>query len=79
MRADAVAGTATGARAVLTELADELVERDADLISTDPLEWPGYDAQLTRARERSGELESVVSAEGRVGATRALLLPYDKP
>ena len=77
MRADAVAGTATGARATLAQLADELVERDADLISTDPLDWPGYDAQLTRARERSGELESVVSAEGRVGATRAVLVAFD--
>ena len=77
MRADAVAGTATGARATLTQLADELVEHDADLISTDPLDWPGYDAQLTRARERSGELESVVSAEGRVGATRAVLVAFD--
>ena len=77
MRADAVAGTATGARATLAQLADELVEHDADLISTDPLDWPGYDAQLTRARERSGELESVVSAEGRVGATRAVLVAFD--
>ena len=77
MRADAVAGTATGARATLAQLADELVEHDADLVSTDPLDWPGYDAQLTRARERSGELESVVSAEGRVGATRAVLVAFD--
>jgi hypothetical protein len=38
MRADAVAGTATGARATLAQLADELVEHDADLISTDPLD-----------------------------------------
>ena len=69
MRADAVAGTATGARATLAQLADELVEHDAGLVSTDPLEWPGYDAQLARTRAL-GELESVVSAEGRVGDPR---------
>lgn len=77
MRADALAGTATGARAVLAELADELVEHDAGVVSSDPLDWPGYDAQLTRARERSGELESVVSMEGRVGATPAVLVAFD--
>jgi acetyl-CoA carboxylase carboxyl transferase subunit beta len=77
MPADAFTGTATGARAALAELADGLVERDADLISTDPLGWPGYDAQLARARERSGEQESVVSCEGRVGATPAALVAFD--
>jgi acyl-CoA carboxylase subunit beta len=77
MPADAFAGTAAGARAALTELADELVEHDRDLISTDPLAWPGYDAQLARARERSGEPESVVCGEGRVGSTRAVLVAFD--
>jgi acyl-CoA carboxylase subunit beta len=77
MRADALTGTASGARATLAEIADELVEHDAELTSTDPLAWPGYDAQLTRARERSGELESVVSVDGRVGATRAVLVAFD--
>jgi acetyl-CoA carboxylase carboxyl transferase subunit beta len=75
---DAVAGgVASGARAALAELADDLVEHDADLVSADPLTWPGYDAQLARARERSGEPESVVSAHGRVGATRAGLVAFD--
>jgi acetyl-CoA carboxylase carboxyl transferase subunit beta len=77
MAADAFLGTASGARAALAELADELVEHDADLISADPLGWPGYDAQLVRARDRSGEPESVVSADGRVGATRAALVAFD--
>jgi acetyl-CoA carboxylase beta subunit len=77
MPADAFAGTAAGARATLAELADELVEHDRDLISTDPLAWPGYDAQLARARDRSGEPESVVSGEGRLGATRAVLVAFD--
>jgi acetyl-CoA carboxylase carboxyl transferase subunit beta len=74
---DAVTSVATGARAALAELADDLVEHDAELVSADPLAWPGYDAQLTRARDRSGEPESVVSAEGRVGATRAALVAFD--
>jgi acetyl-CoA carboxylase carboxyl transferase subunit beta len=77
MPADAFTRIATGARAALAELADELVEHDAELISTDPLGWPGYDAQLARARERSGEPESVVSCVGRVGATRAVLVAFD--
>ena len=34
-------GAATGARGALAELADELVEHDAELISADPLSWPG--------------------------------------
>mgnify|MGYP003911802883 CR=1 FL=1 len=62
MRADAVAGTSTGARAVLAELADELVERDADVVSSDPLDWPGYEVQLTRARERRGQLLETIAA-----------------
>lgn len=41
-------------------------ELDEDLISSDPLEFPGYEAKLDSARRRTGLGEGVVTAVGRI-------------
>ena len=45
-------------------------ELDADLISNDPLDFPGYEAKLDGARRRTGLGEAVVTAVGRIDGTR---------
>jgi acetyl-CoA carboxylase carboxyl transferase subunit beta len=42
-----------------------------------PLGWEGYDLQLARARERTGEQESVVCGTGRIGATPVTLVSFE--
>lgn len=42
-----------------------------------PLSWQGYDASHARARERTGEAESVVCGTATVAGTRAVLLAFE--
>jgi acetyl-CoA carboxylase carboxyl transferase subunit beta len=42
-----------------------------------PLGWPGYGDSLARARERTGELDSVVSGRGKIGDREAVLIAFD--
>jgi acetyl-CoA carboxylase beta subunit len=42
-----------------------------------PLDWAGYADSLARARERSGETESVVCGRGRIGGTEAVVVTFD--
>jgi len=42
-----------------------------------PLGWPGYEDQLARAREKSGESESVVVGEAWVGETPVVMVAFD--
>lgn len=42
-----------------------------------PIGWRGYDASRARAREHTGESESVVCGVGRVGETEAVLLAFE--
>src|SRR5439155_9085850 len=44
------------------ELAQPLGDLDGDVVSSDPLRWPGYTAQRARARARSGEPSAAGSA-----------------
>ena len=45
-------------------------ELDEDLISNDPLSFPGYGEKLDSARRRTGMNEGVVTAAGRMGGQR---------
>lgn len=47
-------------------------ERDAD-----PLRWEGYDESRRRARELTGESESVVCGRGKIGETEAVIIAFD--
>ncbi|MFE6621166.1 carboxyl transferase domain-containing protein [Streptomyces sp. NPDC057740] len=42
-----------------------------------PLSWQGYDTSHARARERTGEAESVVCGTATVAGTRAVLLAFE--
>src|SRR5882672_3421434 len=42
-----------------------------------PLDWTGYGESRARARERSGETESVVCGRGRIGETEAVVVAFD--
>jgi acetyl-CoA carboxylase carboxyl transferase subunit beta len=66
-----------GARAAIAAVADAFAEADTALVSTDPLRWPGYDAQRERARERSGESESVLCGIARIGGRDVELIAFD--
>jgi acetyl-CoA carboxylase carboxyl transferase subunit beta len=66
-----------GARAAIAAVAEGFVEHDRDVLSTDPLRWPGYDAQRERARDRSGEPESVLCGSARVGGVDVELIAFD--
>ncbi|MEA2321814.1 MAG: acyl-CoA carboxylase subunit beta, partial [Solirubrobacteraceae bacterium] len=66
-----------GARAAIAAVADAFAEADTALVSTDPLRWPGYDAQRERARERSGESESVLCGTARIGGRDVELIAFD--
>lgn len=44
-----------------------LFEYDADMISEDPLQFPGYESKLKQQREKSGLREAVVTGEGTIG------------
>ncbi|MEU2605926.1 carboxyl transferase domain-containing protein [Streptomyces albus] len=81
-RADGGGRSTASARDVLTQVADRFREFETGPPATPeppdgPLGWPGYDAARARARERTGEQESVVCGTGRIGAREAVLLSFE--
>jgi acetyl-CoA carboxylase carboxyl transferase subunit beta len=50
-----------------------LFEYDTDMISEDPLEFPGYEAKLEQQKEKSGLLDAVVTGEGTIGGFPVVL------
>jgi len=66
-----------GARGAIAAVARAFTEFDADVVSTDPLAWTGYPDQLERARARSGEPESVVCGDARIGNVDAVVVAFD--
>jgi acetyl-CoA carboxylase carboxyl transferase subunit beta len=54
-------------RLLLTLDENSLVEYDADMVSGDPLGFPGYTAKLANYAEKTGLLEAVVTGEGAIG------------
>ena len=52
-------------------------ELEANLISTDPLQFPGYSDKLDQARRRTGMGEGVVTALGRIGGCRVAVGALD--
>ena len=66
-------------RVELTMDEGRLFEFDADMVSEDPLEFPGYTQKLQAQREKSGLLEAVVTGEGTIGGFPVVLavMSYD--
>ena len=56
-----------------TELPDERTAPKVD----GPLGWPGYDDALARARERTGERESVVCGVAEIGGVTAVVVAFE--
>ncbi len=65
------------AREVISAVCGEFEEFGEGIVSEDPLSWPGYEKQLERAGEKSGEGESVVVGEGGIGGTPAVVIAFD--
>lgn len=68
-----------GARARLLALCDEgtFCEKDADLESANPLDFPDYEEKLTAAAERAGEREAVVTGRGKIEGQDCCLFAMD--
>jgi acyl-CoA carboxylase subunit beta len=67
-------------RALLGRVARGFTEFQAeveDFGPNGPLDWTGYGDSRARARENSGETESVVCGRGTVGGTEAVLVAFD--
>ncbi|MCI6908585.1 MAG: acetyl-CoA carboxylase carboxyltransferase subunit beta [Eubacteriales bacterium] len=58
-------------------LCDRFDERDAEIVSSDPLSFPGYAEKLRRAAEASGEAEGVLCGEAVIGGFRTALFVMD--
>ena len=68
-----------GARDRLKFIADggEFTELFADVVGGNPLDFPGYDEKLEKAREASGESEAVVCADMTIGGHRVVAFAMD--
>lgn len=58
-------------------VSEEFEEFGREIVSEDPLGWPGYRDQLACASERSGENEAVVTGEAYVGETPVVIVAFD--
>ena len=65
------------AREAIRAVADGFVEFGEKIVSRDPLDWPGYEEQLARAREKSGEREAAIAGEARIGETPVVIIAFD--
>ena len=65
------------AREAIRAVADEFVEFAGGIVSEDPLDWPGYEEQLARARKKSGEAEAVIAGEACIGETPVIIIAFD--
>lgn len=52
-------------------------ELDANLVSTDPLEFPAYADKIAASREKTGLNEAVVCGTCTIGGTKAILIVID--
>jgi acetyl-CoA carboxylase carboxyl transferase subunit beta len=65
------------AREAVRAVAERFVEFGEEIVSEDPLDWPGYEEQLARAREKSGEREAAIVGEARIGETPVVIIAFD--
>jgi len=50
-----------------------LIEYDADMISENPLNFPGYDEKIAQAMEKTGLNDGVITGEGAIGGFPVIL------
>jgi acetyl-CoA carboxylase alpha subunit len=58
-------------------LADDFVPFAGQALAQDPLGWPGYPATLERARERTGEEQSVTGGRALIGGGPCILVAFN--
>ena len=61
----------------MTRSFTELPDVSEPSVVDGPLGWPGYDEALERARERTGEPESVVCGVADIGGVTAVLVAFE--
>ncbi|WP_436492336.1 carboxyl transferase domain-containing protein [Actinokineospora sp. HUAS TT18] len=67
-----------GARSLIDAIATDFTEFPSEFTPGDgPLSWTGYGAAKERAASTSGETESVVCGEARIGGVEAVLIVFD--
>jgi acetyl-CoA carboxylase carboxyl transferase beta subunit len=67
------------ARERIFSVCDEgtFAEMFSDIVSPDPLQFPGYADKLAQAREKSGEAEAVVCGTGQIGGISAAVFAME--
>ncbi|QYJ16460.1 Putative acetyl-coenzyme A carboxylase carboxyl transferase subunit beta [Rubrobacter xylanophilus DSM 9941] len=65
------------AREAIGAVAAGFREFGEEVVSGDPLGWPGYQEKLARARERSGEREAVITGEAHIGRVPVVIVAFD--
>ena len=72
-------GVKDGVSAVSTvdALVDDFVPFAGQPLAGDPLGWPGYPATLERARERTGEQQSVTGGRALIGGRACILVAFN--
>jgi acetyl-CoA carboxylase carboxyl transferase subunit beta len=50
-----------------------LFEYDSDMISEDPLQFPGYEKKIAQQKEKSGMADAVITGEGTIGGFPVVL------
>src|SRR3954447_15556732 len=65
------------AREVIRAVSEGFTEFGGGIVSENPLDWPGYEEQLKRAREKSGEQEAAIVGEALIGGTPVVIISFD--
>lgn len=52
-------------------------ERHVEVAARNPLSFPGFDEQLTKARERTGKLSAVICGEAYIEKTKVAVIVFD--
>jgi acetyl-CoA carboxylase carboxyl transferase subunit beta len=63
--------------AVAADFVELLPEQPENGLEDGPLEWSGYGTERRDAKDRSGEDESVLCGEARIGTTDAVVVAFD--
>src|SRR2546423_3571261 len=68
------------ARSAISAVSSGFTEFDFEFpneVPDGPLGWPGYWESIYRAQQRTGEIDSVVTGQGKIGDTEAVIISFD--
>lgn len=52
---------------------DSFIEYDVEMKTIDPLDFPGYNNKINKAKEKTGESEAVITGEGRINGLAVVI------